>query len=52
VEIVNSSITVEEGDSARVCMMKSGSADVPFTVIINPSVFNPPEAACKFLFLK
>lgn len=48
VEIVNSSITVVEGDSAKICVEKSGQTLVPFTVIINPRVFNPTEATREF----
>ena len=50
VEIVNSSITVGEGNSARVCVEKSGQVAEAFSVIINPSVFSPPEATREFFF--
>ena len=51
VEIVNRSITVDEGNPAVVCVEKSGAQTLEsFTVVINPSVFSPPEAACKFIF--
>lgn len=48
---MNSSITVGEGNSARVCVEKSGQAVEAFTVIINPSVFSPPEATCEFFLI-
>lgn len=49
VEIVNSSITVLEGVSAKVCVEKSCAQTLEsFSVVINPSVFNPREAIRKF----
>jgi len=50
VEIVNTSITVGEGNPAVVCVEKSGpQTQESFTVVINPSIFSPPEATRKFI---